>query len=83
MSNSRGNLYLSIREPSRPGVSVVEPKAGKEIAFIPTGPAGQSGDKLVGLPSNVEFGIGPEASTLYCTVDLSLQRIQLKSKGTK
>jgi gluconolactonase len=77
----RGNLYLTIREPSRPGVMVVDPKLGKEIAFIPTGPEGQSGDKVVGLPSNVEFGIGDEASTLYCTIDLTLQRIKVKSKG--
>lgn len=81
--DSVGRLYLTIREPSRPGVMVLDPKTGKEVAFLPTGPADQSGDKLVGLPSNVEFGIGPDASTLYCTVDFSLQRIKLKSKGTK
>lgn len=87
--DSRGNLYLTIREPSRPGVMVVEPKTGKEIAFIPTGPEGQSGDKLVGLPSNVEFGIDIkadnhlEANTLYCTIDFSLYRIKLLARGTK
>lgn len=79
--DSRGNLYLTIREPSRPGVMVIEPKMGKELAFIPTGPADQTGDKIVGLPSNVEFGIGEEASTLYCTIDFTLQRIKLQSKG--
>lgn len=79
--DSLGRLYLTVREPTRPGILVVDPKDGKELAFIPTGPAGQTGDKLEGLPSNVEFGIGEEASVLYATVDLSLQRIPLKSKG--
>jgi hypothetical protein len=36
---------------------------------------------VVGLPSNVEFGIGDEANVLYVTVDLSLYRIPLKAKG--
>lgn len=79
--DSLGRLYLTVREPSRPGIMVVEPKAGKEVAFIPTGPAGQTGDKPEGLPSNVEFGLGDEANVLYATVDLSLQRISLKAKG--
>lgn len=79
--DSLGRIYLTVREPSRPGILVVEPKEGKEVAFIPTGPADQTGDKPEGLPSNVEFGIGDEANVLYATVDLSLQRIPLKSKG--
>lgn len=75
-----GRIYLTIREPSRPGVLVLNP-AGKEVGFIPTGPAGQAADKVVGLPSNVEFGIGAEASMLYITIDLSLYRIPLLTKG--
>jgi gluconolactonase len=78
-----GNLYLTVRDAGRPGVMVIDPQ-GKEIAFIPTGPAGQKIDvehPPVGLPSNVEFGIGDEASTLYVTVDLSLYSIRLKSAG--
>lgn len=75
-----GNLYLTVREPSRPGVLVVDP-TGKELAFIPTGPAGQTGDKPIGLPSNVEFGLGDAANILYVTVDVSLYRIPLRVKG--
>ena len=75
-----GRLYLTVREPTRPGVMVVDPD-GKEVAFLPTGPAGQTGDKPVGLPSNVEFGLGDEAHVLYVTIDVSLYRIPLKVRG--
>jgi len=76
-----GRIYLTVREPTRPGVLVVSPDDGRELAFIPTGPAGQTGDKPVGLPSNVEFGRDAEANVLYITVDFSLVRIPLKVKG--
>ena len=75
-----GNLYLTARDPSRPGVLVLNP-AGNEIAFIPTGPPHQTGAELMGMPSNVEFGWGDERNILYITVDTSLYRIQLKSSG--
>jgi gluconolactonase len=78
-----GRLYLTARDPSRPGVLVITPE-GKEVGFIPTGPAGQkeSPDTPVrGLPSNVEFGIGDESKVLYVTVDTSLYRIPLKTRG--
>ncbi len=79
--DKRGNLYLTIRTPRRPGVMVVNPQ-GKKVAYIPTGPAGQpAGDMGEGLPSNVEFGKGKEAHVLYITVDTSLYRIPLKVKG--
>ncbi len=82
--DEHGNIYLTVRDASRPGVMVVNPK-GEEVAFIPTGPAGQSTadpDKPpVGLPSNVEFGIGDESNVLYVTVDKSLYRVPLKVKG--
>lgn len=78
--DAAGHVYLTVREPTRPGVMVIDP-TGKEVAFIPTGPANQTGDKPVGLPSNVEFGIGSEANVLYVTIDLSLARIPLKAKG--
>lgn len=77
--DAAGNIYLTARDPSRPGVHVVDP-AGKEVAFIPTGPANQK-EKPVGSPSNVEFGIGDEINVLYVTVDTSLYRIKLKAKG--
>jgi gluconolactonase len=81
--DSKGNLYLTIRDSNRPGVMVMNPK-GKEVGFIPTGPVNQKVDadnKPTGLPSNVEFGIGAEKNVLYITVDTSLYRIPLKAKG--
>ena len=54
------------------------------VAFIATGPANQSADgkqPLVGLPSNVEFGVGGESHVLYVTIDVSLYRIPLLQKG--
>lgn len=81
-----GHIYLTSRSPKRPGVLVIDPQ-GKEVAFIPTGPAGQHGEDpahpLVGMPSNVEFGVGDEANVLYVTVDKSLLRIPLKVRGRK
>ena len=76
-----GNVYLTVRDPSRPGVLVVEPKEGREVGFIPTGPGMQAGDQVVGLPSNVEFGMGAESHVLYVTIDKSLYRIPLKTRG--
>jgi gluconolactonase len=77
----KGNLYLTNRSLKRPGVAVLDP-AGKELAFIPTGPPNQAAGKPpVGLPSNCEFGLGAEDSTLYVTVDKSLYRIRLKIPG--
>ena len=81
--DSSGRIYLTCREPTRPGVMVMNPQ-GKEIAFIPTGPADQKvakGESPVGLPSNVEFGIRKGKRWLYITVDKSLYRIRLKAKG--
>ena len=78
--DDQGRVYLTARDPSRPGVMVIDPQ-GKEVAFIPTGPANQTAKTATGLPSNVEFGIGDEISTLYITVDISLYRIRLKAKG--
>lgn len=79
--DKQGNVYLTVRDKSRPGVLVVN-RAGKEVAFIPTGPLNQTGDgDPVGLPSNVEFGIGQESNVLYLTVDTSLYRIGLKVNG--
>ncbi|HEY2840450.1 MAG TPA: SMP-30/gluconolactonase/LRE family protein [Pirellulales bacterium] len=76
-----GNIYLTSRSLKRPGVVVLDP-SGKELAFIATGPANQkTGVDPVGLPSNCEFGIGPEKATLYLTVDKSLYRIPLKVAG--
>jgi gluconolactonase len=76
----QGNIYLTARSLPRPGVLVINPE-GKEVAFIPTGPSQPGAKEPVGLPSNVEFGIGAESSVLYVTVDKSLYRIRLKIDG--
>jgi len=73
--DEKGHIYLTVRDPGRPGVQVID-QTGKEVAFIPTGPANQKPG-----PNNVEFGIGREANVLYVTVDVSLYRIPLKAKG--
>lgn len=81
--DTNGNVYLTARGENRPGVLVVNPE-GKEVAFIPTGPPNQHSTPekpAVGMPSNVEFGIGDESNMLYITVDKSLYRIRLKVKG--
>jgi gluconolactonase len=81
--DEKGNVYLTVRSHKRPGVMVVNSK-GKEVAFIPTGPKNQNSDPdhpAVGMPSNVEFGIGKESNMLYVTVDKSLYRIPVKAKG--
>jgi gluconolactonase len=77
-----GNLYVAARSLARPGVLIVDP-TGKELAFIATGPPNQTGliDEWRGIPSNVEFGIGDDSNTLYVTIDKSLYRIRLKTRG--
>ncbi len=80
--DTQGNLYLAVRSLARPGIMVITP-AGKELAFIPTGPTNQGGlfEEWKGIPSNVEFGIGEESDMLYVTIDKSLYRIRLKTHG--
>jgi gluconolactonase len=76
----RGNLYLAVRSLKRPGVLVLDP-AGKEIAFIPTGPSQPGAKAPKGIPANCCFGAGAESKVLYVTVDTSLYRIPLKVEG--
>ena len=54
---------------------------GKELAFLPTGPANQTGlfDDWRGIPSNAEFGVGTDSHTLYLTIDRGLFRIHTKT----
>jgi gluconolactonase len=80
--DTAGNLYIAARSLARPGVLVINPE-GKELAFISTGPAHQTGlfEDWQGIPSNVEFGIGEDSNLLYVTVDKSLRRIRLKTHG--
>lgn len=80
--DSRGNIYLAVRSLGQPGIKVVDP-TGKELAFLPTGPANQSGlfDGWKGIPSNVEFGVGDDDNRLYVTIDKGLYRVRLKTRG--
>jgi len=79
--DAKGHIYLTSRSLKRPGLLVIDPQ-GKEVAFIPTGPPNQDAAATpVGIPSNVEFGIGGEANVLYVTIDKSLYRIRLKVNG--
>ena len=76
----KGHIYLAVRDLKRPGIMVIDPD-GKEVAFLPTGPS-QAGSKAPkGIPSNVAFGRGAEAKTLYVTVDVSLYRIPMGIAG--
>jgi gluconolactonase len=64
-----GNLYVAVRDETRPGIYVYSPE-GKELAYIKTE-----------LPTNVGFGRGTERSTLYITAGQSLYRIRLNREG--
>ena len=75
-----GNIYLTVRSLEGPGVKVIDP-TGRELAFIPTGPAQAGATEPVGLPSNCVFGTGADSSVLYVTVDTSLYRIRLNVDG--
>jgi gluconolactonase len=64
-----GNLYVAVRDETRPGIVVYSPE-GKELAYIKTE-----------MPTNVGFGRGAEAKTLYITAGKSLYRIKLNAEG--
>ncbi|MEO8426599.1 MAG: SMP-30/gluconolactonase/LRE family protein [Verrucomicrobiota bacterium] len=80
--DTQGNIYLACRSLARPGVMVIDP-TGRELAFVETGPRNQTGlfDDWKGIPSNVEFGLGDDAHSLYVTIDKSLYRIRVKTRG--
>jgi gluconolactonase len=81
--DSSGNLYIACRSLARPGVLVIA-SDGQRLAFLQTGPAKQSGgfDDWRGIPSNVEFGTGNDAHTLYVTIDKRLCRIATQTTGS-
>ena len=54
--DAEGNLYVAVRDVTRPGIVVYAP-SGKELAYIPTPE----------VPTNVAFGRGEESKTLYVT----------------
>jgi hypothetical protein len=67
---------------ARPGLLAID-TAGKEPAFISTGPTGRKGmfEDWKGNPSNVGFGIGGESDIRHVSDDKSLHRIRLKTRG--
>jgi gluconolactonase len=67
--DAEGNLYVAVRDETRPGIYVYSPQ-GKELAYIKTE-----------IPTNVGFGRGAESNTLYITAGKSLYRIRLNKKG--
>jgi gluconolactonase len=64
-----GNLFVAVRAQNRLGVCVYSP-AGKELAYLPTE-----------LPTNVGFGRGRDAKTLYITAGSSLYRVRTNREG--
>jgi gluconolactonase len=67
--DKEGNLWVAVRAENRPGICVYSPD-GKEIGYIKTE-----------IPTNVGFGRGPEAKTLYITAGKSLYRIKTNKEG--
>jgi gluconolactonase len=66
-----GNIWMASRCEHRPGIVVLSPQ-GQERAFIPTGQE---------LPTNVGFGRGEDANTLWVTSGKSLYKIKVGKKG--
>jgi gluconolactonase len=68
-----GNLYVAVRDLTRPGIVVYSPE-GEELAYIPTP-----------RPTNVAFGRGEQSKTLYITYAGSgggtLAKIQVERDG--
>lgn len=69
IADKDGNLYVAVRAENRPGIYVYSPE-GKELAYIKTE-----------VPTNVGFGRGTEAKTLYITAGASLYRIRINREG--
>lgn len=67
--DKNGNLYVAVRDETRPGICVYNPD-GKELAYIKTE-----------MPTNVGFGRGRDANVLYITAGKSLYRIKLNAEG--
>ncbi len=64
--DAAGNLFVAVRNEKRFGINVYSP-TGKELAYLPTPER----------PTNVGFGRGTEASTLYITAGGSLYRVKV------
>jgi gluconolactonase len=68
--DTEGNVYAAVRNEKRFGINVYSPD-GKELAYLPTPER----------PTNVGFGRGAEATTLYITAGGSLYRIKTLKPG--
>ena len=68
--DAEGNIYAAVRNEKRFGISVYSPE-GKELSYLATPER----------PTNVGFGRGPEATTLYITAGGSLYRIKTVKPG--
>jgi gluconolactonase len=69
VADAAGNLYVAVRDETRPGIYVYSPE-GKELGYIKTE-----------IPTNVGFGRGKESRTLYITAGKSLYRIHVRNEG--
>jgi gluconolactonase len=69
VSDVEGNLYVAVRDETRPGIYVYSPE-GKELAYIKTE-----------IPTNVGFGRGKDSKMLYVTAGKSLYRIRVNKDG--
>ena len=68
--DAEGNIYAAVRNEKRFGISVYSPD-GKELSYLATPER----------PTNVGFGRGTEATTLYITAGGSLYRIKTVKPG--
>ena len=68
--DAEGNLYVAVRDETRPGVCVYTPE-GEELAYVKTP------DK----PTNVAFGRGKSSGRLYITAENCLYSIQTLKEG--
>jgi gluconolactonase len=68
--DAAGNLFTAVRNEKRFGISVYSP-GGEELAHLPTPER----------PTNVGFGRGSEATTLYITAGGSVYRIKTLAPG--
>lgn len=67
--DSDGNLYVAVRDLTKPGIHIYSPK-GKTLGYIKTE-----------VPTNVGFGRGKDSNLLYITAGKSLYSIRLNAKG--
>jgi gluconolactonase len=68
--DAAGNIFTAVRNEKRFGINVYSP-SGQELAYLPTPER----------PTNVGFGRGVEATTLYVTAGGSVYRIKTAKPG--